>query len=141
VRGGSVTEEGYSIPPPKFLVEELSPEGRELLEQILVMQLSPEEAVGAMMDALPKDRALLWKINEYLRQAYEVEVEHSAEGYRQSQLAQSVFRRASVLEPASVEDDTTLEEAIRVLERHGEKAPEDLDLDRIEEVPVKDEEV
>jgi hypothetical protein len=140
VRGGSVTEEGYSIPPPKFLVEELSPEGRELLDQMLVMQLSLEEAVGAMMEALPKDRALLWKINEYLRQAYEVEVEHNVEGYRQSQLAQSVFRRASVLEPGSVGDDTTLEEAIRVLERHSEKAPEDLDLDRIEEVPVKDEE-
>ena len=135
-----MTEEGYSIPPPKFLVEELSPEGRELLQQILVMQLSPEEAVGAMMEALPKDRVLLWKINEYLRQAYEVEVEHNVEGYRQSQLAQSVFRRASVLEPGSVGDDTTLEAAIRVLERHGEKAPEDLDLDRIEEVPVKDEE-
>ncbi len=25
-----------------------------------------------------------------------------------------------------------------MLERHGEKPPEDLDLDRIEEVPVKD---
>jgi hypothetical protein len=112
VRGGSVTEEGYSIPPPEFLVEELSPGGRELLEQMLVMQLSPEEVVGAMMEALPKDRALLWKINEYLRQAYEVEVKHNVEGYRQSQLAQSVFRRASVLEPASVGDDTTLEEAI-----------------------------
>ncbi len=135
-----MTEEGYSIPPPKFLVEELSPEGRELLEQILVMQLSPEEAVGAMMEALPKDRALLWKINEYLRQAYEVEVEHNVEGYRQSQLAQSVFRRASVLEPGSVGDDTTLEEAIRVLAGHGEQPPEDLDPDRIEEVPVKDEE-
>ncbi|MDQ4001898.1 MAG: hypothetical protein M3283_13050 [Actinomycetota bacterium] len=134
-----MTEEGYSIPPPKFLVEELSPEGRELLDQMLVVQLSPEEAVGAMMEALPKDRALLWKINEYLRQAYEVEVEHNVEGYRQSQLAQSVFRRASVLEAASVGDDTTLEEAIRVLERHGEQPPEDLDLDRIEEVPVKDE--
>ena len=33
------------IPPPEFLVEELSFEGRELLGQMLVEDLSPEEAV------------------------------------------------------------------------------------------------
>jgi hypothetical protein len=123
------------IPPPEFLVEELSVEGRELLDQMLVEDLSPEEAVEEMRHSLPKDRAILWKIHEYLRQAYEIDGEHYVEGYRQSQLAQSVFLRASALEPGSVRGDTLLKEAIRVLERHGEKPPEDLDLGRIEEVP------
>ena len=77
------------IPPPEFLVEELSFEGRELLDQMLVENLSPEEAVEEMRHSLPKDRATLWKITEYLRQAYEIEREHIVKGYRQSQLAQS----------------------------------------------------
>ena len=81
----------------------------------------------------------MWKINEYLRQTYDIEFEHNMEGYRQSLLARSVFHRASALESGSIWGDTSLEEAIRVLERHGENPPEDLDLDRIEEVPVEEE--
>ena len=127
-----------TIPPPEFLVEELSFEGRELLDQMLVENLSPEEAVEEMRRSLPRDRAILWKINEYLRPAYEIEREHKLEGYRQSQLAQSVLLRAVALEPGSVRGDTLLKEAIRVLERHGEKPPEDLDLSRIEEVPKEE---
>ncbi len=127
------------IPPPGFLVEELSPEGRELFERMQRMELTPEEAWEEMLRLTPKDRAILWKINEYLRQAYEIELEHNVEGYRQSLLAQSVFRQASALEPSSIGKDTPLGEAIRVLERHGQKLPEDLDLGRIEEVPVEEE--
>ncbi len=127
------------IPPPAFLVEELSPEGRELFERMQRMELTPEEAWEEMLRLTPKDRAILWKINEYLRQAYEIELEHNVEGYRQSVLAQSVFRQASALEPSSIGKDTPLGEAIRVLERHGHKLPEDLDLGRIEEVPVEEE--
>ena len=91
-----------------------------------------------MRRSLSKDRAILWKIIEYLRQAYEIELEHNVEGYRQSQLAQSVLLRTFALEPGSVRGDTLLKEAIRVLERHGEKSPEDLDLGRIEEVPKEE---
>ncbi len=127
------------IPPPAFLVEELSPEGRELFERMQRMELTPEEAWEEMLRLTPKDRAILWKINEYLRQAYEIELEHNVEGYRQSVLAQSVFRQASALEPSSIGKDTPLGEAIRVLERHGHKLPEDLDLGRIEEAPVEEE--
>ncbi len=127
------------IPPPGFLVEELSPEGRELFERMQRMELTPEEAWEEMLRLTPKDRAILWKINEYLRQAYEIELEHNVEGYRQSLLAQSVFRQASALEPSSIGKHTPLGEAIRVLERYGHKLPEDLDLSRIEEVPVEEE--
>ncbi len=126
------------IPPPEFLVEELSPEGRELLERIQRMEGTPEQIIEEMLQLTPKDRVALVKINKYLAQAYEIEREHNEEGYRQSQLAISVFDRASALEPGSVQGDTPLEEAIRVLERHGEKLPENLDLDRIEEVPVEE---
>ncbi len=127
------------IPRPEFLVEELSPDGRELLERMQRMELTPQEAVEEMLRSTPKDRATLWKINEYLRQAYDIELEHNLEGYRQSVLAQSVFHRASALEPGSIRGDTPLGEAIRVLECHGEKPPEDLDLGRIEEVLVEEE--
>jgi hypothetical protein len=127
------------IPPPEFLAEELSPEGSELLERGQMMELSPEEFVAEMFQLTPKDRAILLQINAYLLAAYNVEGEHLMEGYRQSRLAESVFLRASALEPGSVRKETMLEEAMQVLERHGEHPPEDLDLDRIEEVPVEDE--
>ena len=126
------------IPPPEFLVEELSPEGEEHLDRMLAQSVSPEEWVEGLLALTPKDRAILWKIHKYLRQAYDIEFEHNMEGYRQSLLAQSVFHRASALEPGSIQGDTPLEEAIRVLERHGEKPPEDLDLNRMEEVPVEE---
>jgi hypothetical protein len=124
------------IRPPEALVEELSTEGRELFELMQKMVVTPAEAAEAMLVMSPQDHATFSKIERYLREAYQIELEHHKEGYRQSQLAQYVFRRASTLAPGSIGDDTLLEEAIRLLERHGEKPPEDLDLDRIEEVPI-----
>lgn len=133
-------KEEFSIPPPQMMVEQLSPEGLDILELMQKQELSPEEVGEKMLQLTPKDQATLLKINKYFAQVYEIEWEHNEEGYRQSQLALSVFERASVLEPDSVnERGTTLGKAIRVLERHGEKPPEDLDLDRWEEVPVEEE--
>ena len=132
-------KEEFSIPPPEMFVKQLSPEGLDVFEQMQKMELSPEEVGEKMLQLTPKDQAVLLEINKYLAQAYEIEREHNAEGYRQSQLALSVFERASALEPGSIKRGTTTGEAIKVLERHGEKPPEGLDLDRWEEVPVKEE--
>jgi hypothetical protein len=126
------------LPPPEMFVEELSPEGKELLDRLQRGKLTADEYVEEMLRLSLKDQDVLLKIHKHLAQAYELEVEHHTEGYRQTQLARSVFLRASELEPGSIRDDTPLREAIRVLERYGEKPPEDLDLARIGEVPEEE---
>jgi hypothetical protein len=77
-----VGKEEFSIPPPEMFVEQLSPEGLDVLEQMQKMELSPEEAIAKMLELTPKDRVALWEINKYLAQAYAIEREHNAEGYR-----------------------------------------------------------
>jgi hypothetical protein len=129
-----VTEEEFSIPLPEMLVEQLSPEGRELLEPMRRAEGNPEDVVREMLWLSPKDRAVLMQINGYLLRAYQFEQEPAQKDIAQADLALSVIDRARELDP-SIGERTTLGEAVRVLQRYGEKMPEGLDLDGWIEVP------
>jgi hypothetical protein len=116
------------IQPPEFLMERLSTEGRELLGQIMSRNLTGDEARVKMACLLPEDRRVLRDIFIYLENAYEVTAEHHLKQRQQAQLAKAVIERAMQLEPGKLGLDSTLREAVEVLERHGEKVPDALDL-------------
>ena len=119
------------IQPPEFLMERLSTEGKELLGQIIGRNLTGDEARVKIGRLVPEDRRVLMDIFMYLENAYEVTAEYHLEQRQQARLAKAVIERAMQLEPGKLGLDSTLREAVEVLERHGEKVPDALDLSRM----------
>jgi hypothetical protein len=115
-------------------MERLSTEGKELLGQIMGRALTGDEARVKIGHLVPEDRRVLRDIFIYLENAYEVTAEYHLEQQRQARLAKAVIERAMQLEPGKLGLDSPLREAVEVLERHGEKVPDALDLPRMLEV-------
>jgi hypothetical protein len=112
-------------------MERLSTEGKELLGQILGRHLTGDEARVKMGRLVPEDRRVLMDIFMYLENAYEVAAEYHLKQRQQARLTKVVIERAMQLEPGELGVDPTLREAVEVLERHGEKVPDALDLSRM----------
>ncbi len=128
------------VPPPSELVKGLSPEGEEHLDAMLAMSITPEELFKKLFLLSPNDSAILWKIHRHRSLGDRHENERLEEDFAQHKPAGLVFRRARELEPSVIDGKTTLEGAIRVLERHGEKPPTGLDEKHvIELLPVEEE--
>jgi hypothetical protein len=124
------------IPLPEMLVERLGPEGKELLDLVQSMAISPEEGAERLVRLSVEDRRVLLEILTYLDGAHDVEEDHNRWHLEQGRMAKRVFARAAELEPTALAPDSTLREAVAVLRRHGEDLPPELDLERVIEVPA-----
>jgi hypothetical protein len=120
--------EPYDLEVPRRIGEarkELSPEGEEVLERLLVVLANPggaetpESIASAMAQLQPFEQRILHSLNDFLVDAHEAlarELQGETDLYRQ--LARLVDR-ARDLDP-SLRDDVTMGEAVEVLRRHGE---------------------
>ena len=61
------------IPLPEMLVERLGPEGKELLDLVQSMAISPEEGAERLVRLSVEDRRVLLEILPYLDGAHDVE--------------------------------------------------------------------
>jgi hypothetical protein len=98
---------------------QLSPEGEEVLERILVQQDDPDN-IAAAMERLPAPEAsVLAGIAELLGEAYEASAQEQQGLVGLHLQLVALIERARVLDP-SLRDDATTGEAVAVLRRHGE---------------------
>ena len=131
------------------LIGKLSPKGRELLkeldntdEALVSGRITEEQADAVAEDILGRiaqeaggDWGTIEEIMRHRAQASEAGIKGAREAQSQSALAMRVFEQAQELDP-DTKDDSTLEEAVKVLRRHGEELPEGLDLERVLKAPI-----
>jgi hypothetical protein len=127
-------------PPTNELIEQLtarlSPEGREVQEQLEVLtgtldasadvEARIDEAIAHMGRLPEEDQNLLSQIARLKARAYGQRAEEYREGERAARLGMAALERAYELERAAGREpgpNMTLGEALEILRRHGESAP------------------